>query len=73
MDQPIHMILYLPFLVLRTILPIMHNLVLASSALPLDFFSCTCGVGELKEIIKFMMNPFQMWQHMLEAYSTNFV
>ena len=72
-DQPIQVILDLPFRGLRAILPTMHSLVLALFALPLDFFSCTFGLGELIQIIKIMMDLFYMWQHILKAYSTKFI
>ena len=72
-DWPFEVILYFPFLRLRAILAIMHSIVLTFSAIPVDFFSYTCALSELIEMIKIMMNLFSMLQHILEVYSINCV
>ena len=37
----------------------------------LDFLAC--GLGEMIELIKIIMNLFYMWKHMSWAYSSNYV
>ena len=67
----IQVILYSPILGLRGIWSIMQKLALAFSALPLDFLSCTCGLGEIIEIIEIMMSLSSMWRHTyIKAYFT---
>ncbi len=71
-DWSIQVISYSTLLVLRAIEAIMQSLVLGFSALLLDS-TCTCGLGELIEIIKIMMDLFSTWQDMFKAYCTNCV
>ena len=67
----IEVISYSPLLGLTVIVTIMQRLVLAFSALPLEFYSCICGLSILIEMIEIMMNLFSIWQHIYKSHSTS--